>query len=176
LTIQKFSDTLLAQQSTIDNHQMPNHNNNQLTLASGQDILNVLNPYLTLTGDNDYTFDFQKIIPMDEELCKGEGWYDWCIQNWGTKWRGYDGRFNDDQTAFSFCTAWSPPLPVIKKLAEITGQTFILGYIEEGMFFCGKYTAGRDFDHDEFYNDIKAAPEELLNELGYEEWEEVESV
>jgi len=155
---------------------MPNHCNNQLTLASGQDILNVLNPYLTLTGDNDYTFDFQKIIPMDEELCKGEGWYDWCIQNWGTKWTGYDGRFNEDQTAFTFDTAWSPPLPVIKKLAELTGETFILEYIEEGMFFCGRYTAGQDGDYDEFYNDIKEAPQELKDSLGYVPWEEVESV
>lgn len=158
---------------------MPNHCNNQLTLASGEDLLSVLNPYLieaTSCGYTEYDLDFQKIIPMDEELCKGEGWYDWCIQNWGTKWSGYDGRFNDEQTAFSFDTAWSPPLPIIKKLAEITGQTFILGYIEQGNFFCGKYTAGRDFDRDEFYNDIKSAPKELQDELGYEPWEEVESV
>jgi hypothetical protein len=130
----------------------------------------------TSCGYTGYTFDFQKIIPMDEELCKGEGWYDWCIQNWGTKWSGYDGRFNDEQTAFSFDTAWSPPLPIIKKLAEITGQTFVLGYIEQGNFFCGKYTASPEEDYDEFYNDIKSAPQELQDELGYEPWEEVEEV
>lgn len=157
---------------------MPNHCNNQLTLASGEDLLSVLNPYLieaTTGGYTEYNLDFQKIIPMDEKLLEGEDWYSWRVENWGTKWDGYEGRFNDDQTAFSFCTAWSPPLPIIKRLAEITGQTFILGYIEEGMFFCGKYTAGREFDHDEYYNDIKEAPEELRNELGYEEWEEVEA-
>jgi len=152
---------------------MPNHNNNQLTLASGEDLLSILNQYLIYKGEGEYDFDFNKIIP--EPKTDGEEWYDWRVQNWGTKWTGYDGRFNDDQTAFSFCTAWSPPLPIIKKLAEITGQTLVLGYIEEGMFFCGKYTAGREFDHDEFYNDIKASPEELLNELGYEEWEEIEN-
>lgn len=69
-----------------------------------------------------------------------------------------------------------PPLAIIKKLAELTGETFILEYIEEGMGFCGRYTVGQDGDYDEFYNDIKEAPEELRNELGYEEWEEVESV
>jgi len=158
---------------------MPNYCNNQLTLASGEDLLSVLNPYLieaTSNGYTEYSLDFQKIIPMDEELLKGEGWYDWRVQNWGTKWDAGDGRFNDDQTAFTFDTAWSPPLPIIKKLAEITGQTFVLGYIEQGNFFCGKYTAGRDFDHDEFYDDIKSAPKELQDELGYEPWEEVESV
>jgi hypothetical protein len=154
---------------------MPNHCNNQLTLASGEDLLSVLNPYLieaTSGGYTEYTFDFQNIIPMDEKLLEGEDWYGWRVENWGTKWDGYEGRFNDDQTAFSFCTAWSPPLPIVKKLAEITGQTFVLGYIEEGMFFCGKYTASPEEDYDEYYNDIKSAPEELLNELGYEEWEE----
>jgi hypothetical protein len=154
---------------------MPNHNNNQLKLASGENILDVLNPYLIHKGEFDYTFDFQKIIPMDEELLEGEGWYDWRVANWGTKWEGYDGRFNEDQSVFSFDTAWSPPLPIIKKLAELTGETFILQYMELGMFFCGQYTASPEEDYDEYYADIKAAPEELLNELGYEEWEEVEA-
>ena len=153
---------------------MPNHCNNKLTLASGEDILNVLSPYIIKNDEEEYTLDFQKIIPMDEELLKGEDWHSWRVENWGTKWEGYEGRFNEDHTAFSFYTAWSPPLPIIKKLAEITGQTFVLGYIEYGMFFCGKYTASPEEDYDEYYDDIKSAPEELLNELGYEEWEEDE--
>lgn len=154
---------------------MPNHCNNQLTLASGEDLLSVLNPYLieaTSNGYTEYTFDFQKIIPMDEKLLEGEDWYDWRVKNWGTKWDGGDGRFNDDQTAFTFDTAWSPPLPIIKKLAEITGQTFILRYMELGMFFCGEYTASPEDDCDDFYNDIGTAPQELLDSLGYEPWEE----
>lgn len=151
---------------------MPNHCNNQLTLESGQDILNVLNPYLTFKGEDWYIFDFQKIIPMDEKLLEGEDWYGWRVENWGTKWDGYDGRFNQDHTAFTFNTAWSPPLPIIKKLAELTGETFILEYIEEGMFFCGRYTAGQDGDYDEYYDDIKSAPQELKDSLGYVPWEE----
>jgi hypothetical protein len=158
---------------------MPNHCNNQLTLASGEDLLSVLNPYITLKGDDiigcqEYDFDFNKIIPEPKE--DDGDWYGWRVENWGTKWTGYEGRFNEDQTTFSFSTAWNPPLPIIKKLAEITGQTFILGYIEEGMFFCGKYTASPEEDYDEYYNDIKSAPQELQDELGYEPWEEVESV
>lgn len=151
---------------------MPNHCTNQLTLESGQDILNVLNPYLIEATDNNYELDFQSIIPMDDELLKGNNWYDWRVENWGTKWNGYDGRISDDGSTFTFDTAWSPPLPIIKKLAELAGETLVLQYIEYGMFFCGQYTAGQDGDFNEFYNDIKSAPQELLDSLGYEPWEE----
>jgi hypothetical protein len=152
---------------------MPNHCANQLTLASGESLFGVLSPYLIDKGEGDFDFDFQKVIPMPEPLLKGEGWYDWRVINWGTKWAGYDGRFNcDDFSSFSFETAWAPPLPIIKKLAELTGQTFILEYIEYGMFFCGKYTASPEEDHDEYYNDIETAPQELLDSLGYEPYEE----
>lgn len=33
-------------------------------------------------------------------------WYDWSIQNWGTKWNAYNCR-KISQTEFSFQTAWS---------------------------------------------------------------------
>jgi hypothetical protein len=155
---------------------MPNHCNNQLTLASGEDLLSVLNPYLTHKGEDiigyqEYDFDFNKIIP--EPKPEVEDWYGWRLENWGTKWTGYDGRFNEDHTTFTFNTAWNPPLPIIKKLAELTGEKFILEYIEEGIFFCGRYTANPDGDSfDEFYNDIKSAPQELKDSLGYVPWEE----
>ena len=155
---------------------MPNHCRNTLKLESGEDILNVINPYLIDNGDGDYDVDFNKIIPEPKGEEEGN-WYQWRIDNWGTKWAGYDGRVTDeDYSAFSFDTAWSPPLPIIKKLAELTGETFILEYIEEGMFFCGRYTAGKDGDYDEFYNDIKSAPQELKDSLGYVPWEEEETI
>ena len=152
---------------------MPNHCNNQLTLESGESLFGILSPYLIDKGEGDFDFDFQKIIPMDEKLLEGEQWYGWRLDNWGTKWEGYDGRFNcDDFSSFLFDTAWSPPLPIIKKLAELTGQTFILEYIEYGMFYCGRFTASPEESYDEFYDDIKNAPEELLESLGYEPMEE----
>lgn len=155
---------------------MPNHTNNQLTLASGGNILDVLNPYIIDAGEmgggyREYEFDFQSIIPMDDELLKTNDWYNWRVENWGTKWNGYNGIFNDDQTAFTFSTAWSPPLPIIKKLAELTGESFVLGYIEYGVFFCGQYTASPEGEYDEYYDNINDAPKELLDILGHEEVE-----
>ena len=118
---------------------------------------------------------FNQFVPQPE-FEGSDDWYMWNIENWGTKWEGYDGRFNcNDFSSFTFDTAWSPPLPIIKKLAELTGQTFILEYIEEGNFFCGRYIAGSDGETDESY-DIDKAPKELLDSLGYEPYEDEELV
>lgn len=54
-------------------------------------------------------------------------WYDWAIANWGTKWNA-DARLDviwisqsDDKAMCEiiFATAWSAPLPVIKKVSEM---------------------------------------------------------
>lgn len=49
-------------------------------------------------------------------------WYEWSIKYWGTKWNSYevmvikDGQYSEILVKFE--TAWSPPLPVIKKIAD----------------------------------------------------------
>lgn len=45
-------------------------------------------------------------------------WYEWCIENWGTKWNaGSNGQIDDDTIVFK--TAWSMPEPVIMKLSQM---------------------------------------------------------
>jgi len=44
-------------------------------------------------------------------------WYDWSNANWGTKWNAYEVSRIDD-TTIRFQTAWSAPLPWLKKLVE----------------------------------------------------------
>jgi hypothetical protein len=46
-------------------------------------------------------------------------WYEWRINNWGTKWNAYDFLETDDVSGVSFLTAWSAPHPVIEALAEM---------------------------------------------------------
>lgn len=43
-------------------------------------------------------------------------WYDWCCENWGTKWNAYDCEQIDENT-IKFSTAWSRPEPIMKLLA-----------------------------------------------------------
>lgn len=49
-------------------------------------------------------------------------WYEWSINMWGTKWNacGYDNEADYSQNdSIYFQTAWSAPIPVIKKLSEL---------------------------------------------------------
>ena len=45
-------------------------------------------------------------------------WYDWHVQNWGTKWDCYDVILMDDNFV-QFNTAWSTPIRALVKLSEL---------------------------------------------------------
>jgi hypothetical protein len=49
-------------------------------------------------------------------------WYDWRVENWGTKWNSYSFEFEHEGPAelrFRFNTAWDFPIPIFEKLAEM---------------------------------------------------------
>lgn len=78
--------------------------------------------------------DFSRIIPMPKD--QEDNWYQWSIQNWGTKWNAYmgvTGLIEDTYAIAHFETAWSPPLPVIDKLAEMFPKAHLrLIWCDEG--------------------------------------------
>ncbi len=51
-------------------------------------------------------------------------WYDWCCDNWGTKWNAYSNEQEDEDTII-FETAWSNPEPVMLKLSEMYPEATI---------------------------------------------------
>ena len=53
---------------------------------------------------------FCQFAPMPESV--GDGWYEWNISNWGTKWdaQPFDINWEDDCVTFQLETAWSPPI------------------------------------------------------------------
>ena len=80
---------------------------------------------------------------MSKELIKKYGtnnWYDWRIANWGTKW-DVDAELridNETYLAYSFDSAWSPPLTWLEKVAkQFPKLHFKLKYEEEGLGFMG---------------------------------------
>jgi len=73
-------------------------------------------------------------------------WYDWNIENWGTKWNTYDAELLDinESIEYTFNTAWSPPEMAIAALREIykeerDGVTITAFYDEPGMQMAGYY-------------------------------------
>lgn len=101
-----------------------------------------------------------EFIPEPKDI--GEGWYDWRIKNWETKWDvgadvGTDKEeryglkatvvdWNNGQSIeanCSFDSAWSPPIGLYDKLVELGYDVHAL-YFEPGMVFCGIYHNGYD--------------------------------
>lgn len=69
------------------------------------------------------------------------GGREWCIKRWGTKWNFVEVSLNQetDKLLYSFSTAWSPPVPVIRKMGKIFPKLkFSLTFQEEGMGYCGE--------------------------------------
>lgn len=70
-------------------------------------------------------------------------WYEWCTDKWGTKWDAYqiDVCRGQGVLTYQFDTAWSPPVPVIDKLALLyPSAQFVHRYFDEGHNFWGVST------------------------------------
>jgi hypothetical protein len=76
------------------------------------------------------------------------GGYEWCIVHWGTKWQPARTTIGGIETvwdglarlAISFETAWSPPLPIVERAAQLFADlAFDLRYFEGGMGFHGQF-------------------------------------
>jgi hypothetical protein len=114
---------------------MPNHCCNTLVISADAMPI-ILKNYIGEDKNGEKIFDFERIEPIGDI----PDWYKQRNEKWGTKWVGYD--LNIGETIIDFFTAWSPPLPIIKKLAELHKDfVFRLEYYEAGMAFRGIYTA-----------------------------------
>ncbi len=102
-----------------------------------------------------------------------KNWYDWAVENWGTKWdvtseHNGDPAVNDDglSVQFSFDSAWSPPIAFYEEM-ERQGFTVEAFYYEPGCAFCGIYRDGEDaeFSIPATSSEAEAAIPEELNEM-----------
>lgn len=81
--------------------------------------------------DDNYKNMIGKSFPITAEMQKDliekygtDNWYDWAVNNWGTKWAGYDGdKLTDNVVIFN--TAWSTPYPALLRLSELYPETTI---------------------------------------------------
>ena len=100
--------------------------------------------------------------PMrDAELAKtfvekygATDWYNWQVQNWGTKWDigGRDDHVEQPDAntlELRFDSAWSPPIQGYGRLVEL-GFEIEAFYNEPGMVFCGSYTGAGDEEFEDY--------------------------
>lgn len=69
-----------------------------------------------------------------------QGGYEWCVANWGMKWNFGEVQVEDEADCrfveYGFQTAWSPPIPLVRKMAEMFPElSFQLRYYEGGNAF-----------------------------------------
>tara|TARA_R110000824_G_scaffold248470_2_gene437545 strand:+ start:55 stop:753 length:699 start_codon:yes stop_codon:yes gene_type:complete len=123
------------------------------------------------------TLDFSLCVPYPRERATSDGWYDYHIGNWGTKWNAYDvypetfpeviEGIEEDWTndsasgSYSFSTAWSPPELWLKAVTKhYPGLSFLLTYEEPGADYCGFFKAhGGSFTEEDTRTCSEFAPE-----------------
>ena len=127
---------------------MPNWCNNTITLTGPKEKISAI--YAKAVEDNAL---LQQLKPMPEALegttspAPKEGkvqplvdgfdnWYDWRVQNWGTKWDvDMDGlELSDDGTTINgwFDSAWAPPIHAYEYFLTDNEDCSIKSYYYEG--------------------------------------------
>jgi hypothetical protein len=107
--------------------------------------------------------------PKPEFVDPETAWWDWRLQNWGTKWDiGWEdyqdkAELNEDNAmSVNFQSAWSPPLDAYATLVEM-GYSIRAYYFEGGCAFCGKWEDGIDEGYSLDFPD-KGSPVEWIQE------------
>mgnify|MGYP001469786561 CR=1 FL=1 len=145
---------------------MPNWCNNNISITGPNSVIDKIEKIVKEESNNAENGLLQFFHPMPKELLEteagpiaktkkekqarqarklefgAENWYDWRVNNWGTKWDACEGSIDSEgkyELNFSFDTAWSPPTPWLQKVTEkYRLLKFTLEYTEEGMGFEGK--------------------------------------
>jgi hypothetical protein len=93
------------------------------------------------------------------------GGYDWCCDNWGTKWNVNENMdIYDPDGVIEFQTAWSPPEPIIVKLSEMFPEVEIkLVYEEPGVGFIGKLVCKNGKRLKDTTVNVSCEPEDVVN-------------
>jgi hypothetical protein len=156
---------------------MPNWCENKLSIM---DCSPELESYLKENG-----LSFEKIKPTPSELLEGNGWYDWRLENWGTKWdlseqeqREVADQLISESADFQaiFMTANSPPIEAIAALSEMfPNDQFTLDYFESGCWFAGTavISKGEIDDNQVDDDDVAEFAKENFNFVEYDEDEEI---
>lgn len=104
---------------------------------------------------------------------KEDGWYEWNVENWGTKWNCDAQDWmkvenpNEDESSvtFWFDSAWAPPIALYEYIELSTEFNVTASYHEEGMTFVGEFKDGSDdyYEYDDLES-LEDIPEHIVDE------------
>lgn len=157
---------------------MPNWCENQVIIEGNADELKELFTLARKTPEDfddsmEVKFLMDNLVPMPPELLENGDWYEWRLENWGTKWdlsQEYDEtrvyyEEGDTMADLDYQTAWAPNCDFWITVSERFPSLKIdIRYIEEGMWFMGHeiYQNGRILDR-VYHNNI---PDEVVKDCG----------
>ena len=109
-------------------------------------------------GDPDEQKKLEEDTARNLEIHGYGNWYDYCVNEWGTKWDvgGEGDQASQDSPTdirMNFDSAWAPPIAAMEKFQDL-GFKVKLVYWESGMCFCGLYDENGDDYMD--YSDMSA--------------------
>jgi hypothetical protein len=119
-------------------------------------------------GDPDEQRKLEEATARNVETYGYGNWYDFCVNEWGTKWDvGGDDygtpQIEDGRMTVSFDSAWSPPIGAYEKLVDL-GFSVRGYYYESGMNFAGIWEDGCD-DFYDLQGTSEAVREQIPEEL-----------
>ena len=122
------------------------------------------------SGDEQTQLELKEQSNLEKHGYKN--WYDFCVNEWGTKWDvgggdATDHTMEDDgghRLSVSFESAWAPPCAAYEKLVEL-GFEVRAFYYEPGMAFAGIWDNGVDDYYEYGGLDSKGIEETLPVEL-----------
>jgi hypothetical protein len=140
---------------------MPNHCRNTLVMSAAT-LPVIIDNYIGKDERGETIFDFERVIPIGNV----PDWHEQRLAQWGTKWVGYEAQIGE--SCIDFYTAWSPPIPILRKLAELHKDlAFRLEYYELGDNFRGAATARWNGEEVLLEDDCWDMTGKDLEELGF---------
>jgi len=140
---------------------MPNWCENTITITGTPESLNNFRKTMNTidTDGNKVEFTFSQTVPQPNNLV-GNGWFEWNINNWGTKW-DVNGDANitimNDCIIIQVQTAWSPPHAWAENCtAKFAGLKIKLAFFEIGVGYYGvsTYQDGAELKSESEHHDI----------------------
>lgn len=127
---------------------MPNWCETNITISLGENkgkariqLKELADKYKKANKGEDSPKFMDIFFPVPESVkINGSAWYNWCVENWGSKWDLVISDFNESKDLISISSesAWNPPLEGITEISKkFPDLKFRVEYVEPGCAFEG---------------------------------------